>query len=126
MGLRHFIVNGDTSAKVRVWLAEAEENEVRLEGSLAGLEAQLQQRPLQVHPSRVTQYLENLRTALQDGGRRAHQLLQGDIKRINIHAVTDAQKPFARAEIVSTGKGLLDRVVLMVAGAGFEPATFGL
>src|SRR5215510_12022607 len=35
-------------------------------------------------------------------------------------------KPFARAEVVGTGKGLLDRVAFVVAGAGFEPATFGL
>jgi len=31
-------------------------------------------------------------------------------------------KPFARAEVISTGKGLLGRVAFVVAGAGFEPA----
>jgi hypothetical protein len=43
--------------------------------------------------------------------------LQGDVATIKIHAVTDSPKPFARTEILTTGKRLLDRVVLMVAGA---------
>jgi len=33
------------------------------------------------------------------------------------HAVTDDPKPFAWAEVLTTGKGLLDRVALVVAGA---------
>jgi hypothetical protein len=42
------------------------------------------------------------------------------------HGRSETGKPFARAEVISTGKGLLGRVAFMVAGAGFEPATFGL
>jgi hypothetical protein len=56
---------------------------------------------------------------------RARQLLQSDIERINVHPVLNAAKPFARAEIISSGKGLWT-VAIVVAGAGFEPATFGL
>jgi len=74
----------------------------------------------------VKPYLQNLRQTLEKGGLRARQLLQGDIERIRIHPVLEAAKPFARAEVISTGKGLLDRVAFVVAGAGFEPATFGL
>lgn len=74
----------------------------------------------------MKQYLEDLRPTLEKGGLRARQLLQGDIERINVHPVLDAAKPFARAEVISTGKGLLDRVAIVVAGAGFELATFGL
>jgi len=44
--------------------------------------------------------------------------LQKDLDRIVIHpARQDAAKPFARAEVVTTGKGLLDRVAFVVAGA---------
>jgi len=125
-GLRQFIIQGDTSPKVRSWLAEAEAEETRLERELARVERHVQRRPLQVHPARVAPYLDDVRAALQRGGLRARQLVQGDIEMIKIHTITDSAKPFARAEVLSTGKGLLDRVVLMVAGAGFEPATFGL
>jgi site-specific DNA recombinase len=125
-GLRQFIIQGDSSPKVRTWLCEAEEEESRLRRDLERVEADVQRRPLYVHPSRVTEYLLDLRATLQKGGLRARQLLQGDIERINVHAVPDTTKPFARAEVISTGKGLLGRVVLVVAGAGFEPATFGL
>jgi site-specific DNA recombinase len=59
--------------------------------------------------------------------RRARTLLKADIERIVVHPVRpETGKPFARAEVVSTGKGLLQRVAFVVAGAGFEPATFGL
>ncbi len=78
--LRQFILGGDTSARVREWLAEAEREEARL--------------------------------------------LQGDIERIAIHP--EVPKPYPKAEIVTTGRGLLERVAFVVAGAGFEPATFGL
>jgi len=63
------------------------------------------------------------RTTLERGGLRARQLLQRDIERINVHPVLDAAKPFARDEVISAGKGLLDRVAIVVAGAGFEPTT---
>jgi len=65
-------------------------------------------------------YLEDLRRTLEKGGLRARQLLQGDIERINVHPVVDVEKPFARAEVISTGKGLLDRVAIVVAGARSE------
>ena len=58
----------------------------------------------------------------------ARQLLKGDIERIIVHSVLDAPKPFARAEVISTGKGLLERAAFMVAGARPElwtrPLTF--
>jgi site-specific DNA recombinase len=127
-GLRQFIIQGDTSPKVRSWLAEAEAEETRLERELARVERHVQRRPLQVPPARVAPYLDDVRAALQRGGLRARQLVQGDIEMIKIHTITDSAKPFARAEVLSTGKGLLDRVVLMVAGARFElwtrPLTF--
>jgi G3E family GTPase len=110
-------MEGDTSPKVRTWLAEAEHEEDRLRRELGRVEAEVQRRPLHVHPNRVTHYLEDLRHTLEKGGVRARQLLQGDIERINVHLVLDAAKPFARAEIISTGKGLLDRVAFVVAGA---------
>ena len=84
------------------------------------------QQPLQLHPRRVESYLQDLHATLLRGGARTRQLLQQDVERIVIHQVRDAAKPFARAEVVTTGKGLLDRVAFVVAGAGFEPATFGL
>jgi hypothetical protein len=74
----------------------------------------------------VKQYLDDLPGTLEKAGGKARELLKGDIASIKIHAVLEAAKPFARAEIIGTGKGLLDRVALVVAGAGFEPATFGL
>jgi hypothetical protein len=33
-----------------------------------------------------------------------------------MHPVLDAARPFAGAEVISTGKGLLDRVATVVAG----------
>jgi len=118
--LHRFIIEGDTSPKVRTWLAEAEQAEERLRRELEQIEATVQRRPLQVHPSRVELYLQELRQTLEKGGLRARQLLQGDIERIKIHPVLETAKPFARAEVVSTGKGLLDRVAFVVAGARFE------
>ena len=38
-GLREFIIQGDTSPKVRTWLVEAEQEETRLERDLARIEA---------------------------------------------------------------------------------------
>jgi len=70
--------------------------------------------------------LEDLHGTLQKGGLRARQLLQGDIQQIKIHRITETAKPFARAEVITTGEGLLGRVAFVVAGAGFEPATLGL
>jgi hypothetical protein len=120
--LRQFIMEGDTSPKVRTWLAEAEQTEVGLRQDLARVEAELQRRPLQIHPRRDKQYLEDLRMTLEKGDSRARQLLQSDIERINVQPpVLNAAKPFARAEIISSGKGLLDRVAIVVAGAGYEP-----
>jgi hypothetical protein len=123
--LRQFVLQGDTSAKVLAWLAEAEREEERLKADLARLEAEGHWRPIQVHPGRVTPYLEDLRGTLLKGGARVRQLLHADIERIVVHPVRpEAAKPFARAEVVTTGKGLLERVAFVVAGAGFEPTTF--
>jgi hypothetical protein len=59
--------------------------------------------------------------------RRARTLLKADIERIVVHPVRpETGKPLARAEVVSTGKGLLRRAAFVVARAGFEPETFGL
>jgi DNA invertase Pin-like site-specific DNA recombinase len=115
--LRQFILEGDTSVKVRLWLAEAEKEEHRLQSDLARAEGQAGRQPLQVHPGRAKQYLDDLRETLEKGGLRARQLLKGDIERIIVHSVLDAPKPFARAEVISTGKGLLERVAFVVAGA---------
>jgi hypothetical protein len=49
-GLRRFIEQGDTSAKVREWLREAEHADERLRQRLAELEAEERQAPVQVHP----------------------------------------------------------------------------
>jgi DNA invertase Pin-like site-specific DNA recombinase len=126
-GLRRFVEQGDTSTKVRTWLAAAEADEQRLEQELERLGGQDRQPPIQVHPGRVQRYLHDLRGTLLKAEARARQLLQADVERIVIHPVRlEAAKPFARAEVVTTGKGLLARVAFVVAGAGFEPATFGL
>jgi hypothetical protein len=109
---------------VRSWLAQTEKEEHRLQSDLARAEGQTRRQPLQVHPERAKQYLDDLRETLEKGGLRARQLLKGDIERIILHSVLDVQKPFARAEVISTGKGLLERVAFVVAGAGFEPTTF--
>ena len=127
--LRQFVLQGDTSAKVRAWLADTEHEEERLNAALAHLDTAGQQRPIQVHPARVKHYLEDLRGTLLKGGARVRQLLHADIERIVIHPVrAETAKPFARAEVITTGKGLLDRVAFVVAGAGFaeyytEPET---
>ena len=74
--------------------------------------------PLQVHPARVEGYLQELGDTLRKGGQGARQLLHADIDRIVIHPVrSETAKPFARAEVMTTGKGLLNRVAFMVAGA---------
>ncbi len=125
-GLRRFVEQGDTSASVRQWLRELEQEEEQLSPARAGLDAEAQRRPAQVLPTRVEGYLRDLHGTLRKGGPRARQLLQEDVARIVIHPVRDTPKPFARAEVVTTGKGLLERVTFVVAGAGFEPATFGL
>ncbi len=111
---------------MRAWLAEAEREDDRVRRELDQVAAAAQRRPLQIHPGRAQQYLEDLHQTLAKGGLRARQLLQGDIKQIKIHRVAETTKPFARAEVISTGEGLLGRVAFVVAGAGFEPATFGL
>src|SRR5262245_35674983 len=91
------------------------------------LEGEAERRPVQVHPRVVEGYLADLQTTLLKDGARSRQVLQADVERIVIHPVrSEAAKPFARAEVITTGKGLLDRVAFVVAGAGFEPATFGL
>lgn len=76
---------------------------------------------LQVHPGRVATYLRDLGQTLVKAGQQARGLLREDIERIVIHAVRplETTKPFARAEVVATGKGLLERAAFMVAGAGF-------
>lgn len=124
--LRQFILEGDSSPKVRSWLADAEREETRLRADLKQADAATQRRPFQVQPDRVEPYLDEMRGTLEKGGLRARQLLQRDVKNVRIHRVAEAAKPFARAEIITTGEGLLDRVAFVVAGAGFEPATFGL
>jgi hypothetical protein len=61
---------------------------------------------------------------------RARALLREDIERVVIHLIpTEKGKPFARAEVLTTAKGLLRRVAFVVAGAGFaecytSPAAF--
>jgi hypothetical protein len=117
--LRQFILGGDTSSKVRIWLQEAEQEEERLKAALGRLDTDGRVPQLRVDPGRVIPYLEDLRSTLGKGGPRARQLLRGDVQQVNVHPVLDAVKPFARAEVISTGKGLLDRVAFVVAGAGY-------
>jgi DNA invertase Pin-like site-specific DNA recombinase len=120
-GLRRFVEQGDTSTKVRAWLGDAEAEEQRLEQEVERLGAQDRRPPIQIHPGRVERYLRDLRETLLKAEARARQLLQADVERIVIHPVrSDATKPFARAEVVTTGKGLLARVAFVVAGARFE------
>ena len=82
-------------------MAEAEQQEAGLRRELERVETEVQQRPLQVHSGRVKQYLEDLHSTLEKGGLRARQLLQGHIERTQFWT-------------------LLDRVVIVVAGARFE------
>ena len=125
--LRQFVEGGDTSGKVREWLAEAEQDERRLRDQLQKIESEARRPPLQAHPQLVERYLRDLRDTLGRSSQRARQALQADVERIVVHPVRDDKaKPFASAEVITTGKGLLDRVAFVVAGAGFEPATFGL
>jgi hypothetical protein len=123
--VRRFIEQGEGSAKVRGWLTELERDEARLQGTLRTLEAEADRPPLRVHPGKVEAYLADLHTTLLKGGVRVREVVQQDLERIVIHPVRPrAAKPFARAEVIASGKGLLDCVTFMVAGAGFEPATF--
>ena len=126
-GLRQFVERGDASTKVRQWLGNAEQDEGQLREQLQRIETQASRPALRVQPATVEAYLRDLQATLAKGGQRARQTLQEDIERIVIHPVrSDAAKPFARAEVITTGKGLLDRVAFVVAGARFELATFGL
>jgi hypothetical protein len=44
-------------------------------------------------------------------------VVQEDIEKVVVHpARSETLKPFARAEVIATGKGLLSGVVLVVAG----------
>ena len=105
------------------WLAQMEAEEAHLTQALT--EAAAPPRLLQVQPDRVLPYLEDLRTLLLRGGAKGRELLHREIERIVIHP-PETPKPSAMAEVITTGKGLLDSVAFVVAGAGFEPATFGL
>jgi hypothetical protein len=53
------IPEGDTSPKVRTWLAEAEREEAQRKADLARIDEQAQQRPRQIHPSRAKQALQD-------------------------------------------------------------------
>ncbi|MFQ5947219.1 MAG: recombinase family protein, partial [Anaerolineae bacterium] len=85
--LRQFVLQGDMSTKVRTWLADAEREEERLELELARIETQARQQPIQVLPSRVKGYVEDLRGTLLKGGARARQLLHLDIERVIVHPI---------------------------------------
>jgi site-specific DNA recombinase len=120
--LRQFVLGGDTSAKVREWLAETEGEEGRLTKALDAAEEVAGRKPLAVHPGLVRRYLDDLAGLLKRSGPRTRLVLQGDIDRIVVHPVPQPgkTKPFARAEVVTSGKGLLERVAFVVAGARFE------
>jgi hypothetical protein len=71
-------------------------------------------------PSRITPYLDDLRSTLARGGAQARQLLHAEIDRIVAHQIrSETTKPLARAEVISTGKGLLQSVTFVVAGARY-------
>jgi hypothetical protein len=115
--VRRFVEEGDGSAKVREWLADLEREETRLEGALQALEAEAARPLLQVHPGKVAAYLANLRATLAKGGMRARAVVHEDVERVVIHSArSETAKPFARAEVIASGKGLLSGVVLVVAG----------
>jgi hypothetical protein len=49
-------------------------------------------------------------------------VVQEDIEKVIVHpARSETAKPFARAEVIATGKGLLSGAVLVVAGARNGP-----
>jgi hypothetical protein len=114
----------------------------RINQRLAEIQCLVQTAPVLVRPERAKAFLGDILGSLAgkspeptlgppNGYRRevvlrARALLQEDIEQILIHPVnSETAKPFARAEVLTTGKGLLGRVAFVVAGAGFEPATFG-
>ena len=71
-------------------------------------------------PTRVEGYVQDLRTTLLEGAGRARQLLHADLDTVVINPVRPRTgKPFARAEVIASGKRLLGGVTFMVAGAGF-------
>jgi hypothetical protein len=117
-GVRRFVEQGDGSPKVRRWLAELEQEEERREGVLRDLDTAAARPQLQVHPRKVARYLAELRGTLLKAGPRARHALQADVERIVIHSVrSETTKPFARAEVIASGKGLLSGVTFVVAGA---------
>jgi hypothetical protein len=118
--IRRFVEQGDGSAKVREWLADLEQEEARLEGALKTRETEAARPLLRVHPGKVAPYLANLRATLANGGTRARAMVHEDIEKVIVHPTrSETAKPFARAEVIATGKGLLSGVVLVVAGGRF-------
>jgi hypothetical protein len=104
-----FIPHG-LCAKVREWLADLERDEARLESALQALEAEVARPLLRVHPGKVASYLANLRATLAKGGTRARGVVQEDIEKVIVHpARSETAKPFARAEVIASGKGLLEQ-----------------
>jgi hypothetical protein len=59
----------------------------------------------------VASYLANLRATLAKDRTRARAVIQEDIEKMIVHpARSERAKPFARAEVIATGKGLLSGV----------------
>jgi len=64
-------------------------------------------------------YLEDLAGRWRRAGCEPVNCCRGH-RAINVHPVVDVEKPLSRAEVISTGKGLLDRVAIVVQGARSE------
>jgi hypothetical protein len=73
--------------------------------------------PLRVHPRKVEPYLADFEAPLVKRRPRVRAVVQEDVERGVVHPVrAETAKPFAKAEVIASDKGLLSRVVLVVAG----------
>jgi hypothetical protein len=122
-GLRQFVERGDTSPKVRQWLGEAEQDEERLRQQTLQIEAQADRAPLQVQPATVEAALRDLKPRLPREATDRASCCRRALSGLSFtRSAQKTGKPFARAEVITTSKGLLDRVAFMVAGRAVDDA----
>jgi site-specific DNA recombinase len=119
---------------------ELRELEVRKREIEKTMDAEKNAQPIDLHPNIASMYTKKvaeLQELLANEGSRheAFDIIRSLIDRIEVHAGNDARAPRvvltgALAQILSFAEGEIDPGdsgrVLMVAGAGFEPATFRL
>jgi hypothetical protein len=109
------------------------------EGRRDGLQARLRAltdcptvSPLRVGPAEIQACLEQLDELLKQDSTRANRVLRQVLEPITMTPVEDGGRRFYRATGAakglkcSTAWGWPRRSISVVAGAGFEPATFGL